>query len=46
MAVGHELAPLIPNRMQIGVTDSTEEDLDLNVMLLEIPSLNGGACKR
>src|SRR5438309_6630243 len=28
---GHELAPLVPDRMEIGVADAAEEDLDLHV---------------
>src|SRR4029453_3466853 len=27
----HELAPFVPDRMQIGVADAAEEDLDLHV---------------
>src|SRR5437762_4643527 len=30
---GHELAPLIADRMEIGVTDAAEKDLDLHVVV-------------
>src|SRR5437870_9526277 len=30
---GHELAPLVADRMEIGVADAAEQDLDLNVAL-------------
>jgi hypothetical protein len=39
---GHKLAPLVPYGMKIGVTDATEEDLDLNVAISRITTLDLG----
>src|SRR6267143_985353 len=39
---GHELAPLVADRMEIGVTDAAEEDLDLHVAVSWIATLDFG----
>src|SRR5947209_1875495 len=37
---GHELAPLVADRMEIGVADAAEEDLDLHVAVSRIATLD------
>src|SRR5437870_3724476 len=37
---GHELAPLVADRMEIGVADAAEEDLDLHVVFSWIATLD------
>ena len=39
---GHELAPLVAHRMQIGVADAAEQDLDLHVAISWITTLDLG----
>src|SRR6266480_528136 len=39
---GHELAPLIADRMEIGVTDAAEKDLDLHVAVSWIATFDLG----
>src|SRR6266700_3548783 len=44
---GHELAPLVAHRMEIGVADAAEEDLDLHVAVSWIAPLDlGGGQQR
>src|SRR6266487_3232840 len=43
---GHELAPLIADRMEIGVADAAEEDLDLHVAVSWIAALDLGGGQR
>jgi hypothetical protein len=39
---GHELAPLVPYRMKIGVADAAEEDLNLHIAISWITTLDFG----
>src|SRR6266700_1525689 len=39
---GHELAPLVAHRMEIGVADAAEEDLDLHVVFNRIATFDLG----
>src|SRR6266513_5329224 len=39
---GHELAPLVANRMQIGVADAAKQDLDLHVAVSWIATVDLG----
>src|SRR4029077_9476300 len=43
---GHELAPLVANRMQIGVADAAEEYLDLDVAFGGIATVDLGGSQR
>ena len=43
---GHELAPLVAHRMEIGVADAAEEDLDLHVAFGRIAPRDGGGGQR
>ena len=39
---GHELAPLVADRMKIGVADAAEQNLDLHVVIGWVASLDFG----
>ena len=39
---GHELAPLVADRMKVGVADAAEQDFDLHVALRRIASRDNG----
>src|SRR5256885_3587466 len=39
---GHEFAPLVTHRMQVGVTDAAEKDFDLHVAFGRIASRYSG----
>ena len=39
---GHELAPLVTDRMEVGVADAAEEDFDLHVPLGRISAFDLG----
>lgn len=43
---GHKLAPLVPDRMQIGVADAAKEDFDLYVVFGWIAPRDGRRGKR
>src|SRR5207302_7800788 len=43
---GHELAPLVADRMEIGVADAAKEDLDLHVAVSWIATLDFGGSQR
>src|SRR5206468_11910549 len=42
---GHELAPLVADRMKIGVTDAAEQNFDLNVAFSWIATFDLGRCQ-
>jgi hypothetical protein len=42
----HELAPFVPDRMQIGVADAAEEDLDLHVAFSRFATVDLGGSQR
>ena len=39
---GHELAPLVADRMEIGVADAAEQDFDLHIAISWITTLDLG----
>src|ERR1035438_9148115 len=43
---GHELLPLVADRMEVGVADATEQNLDLHVVIGRIATRNGGGGQR
>src|SRR4030095_7249786 len=43
---GHELAPLVADRMKIGVADAAEQDFDLHVAVSWIATLDLGRSQR
>src|SRR5207248_7970779 len=43
---GHELAPLVADRMEVGVANAAEEDLDLHVVVSWIASFDLGGGQR
>jgi hypothetical protein len=43
---GHHAAPLVPDRVEIGVADPAEEDLDLHVVLGRIAPRDPGGGER
>src|SRR5439155_5504650 len=43
---GHELAPLVADRMEIGMADAAEEDLDLQVVFSCIATFDLGGGQR
>src|SRR6266446_9444866 len=43
---GHELTPLVPNRMEIGVADAAKQDFDLHVAVSWIATLDLGGGQR
>ena len=43
---GHELAPLVPDRMQIGVADAAEENFNLHIAFGRFTTVYLGGSER